>query len=88
MGVSTAVNPGLPNFPPDRWLDANDWTYPVVADDVDLEREVFVAVHAMGVTAFPFVVLIDGDGVVQARWEGTRPDEVIIDLIDQHLTFG
>lgn len=88
VGVSTAVMADRPNFPPDRWLESKGWTYPVIADDVDFEREAFVAAEAFGVSAFPFVVLIDADGVVQARWAGGRDGDVIIELIDQNLTFG
>jgi thiol-disulfide isomerase/thioredoxin len=88
VAVSTAVNAGRPNFPPDRWLETKDWTYPVIADGIDFEREVFVASDAFGLNVFPFTVLIDGDGVVQARWGGGRSADEIIGLIEQNLTFG
>ncbi len=78
VAVSTAVNPGQPNFPPDEWIVERDWTYPVIADGVDLEREHFIAADAFGVGGFPFTVLIDGDGVVADRWSGERePDEIL-----------
>ena len=88
VAVSTAVSAGRPNFPPDAWLDRMDWTYPVIADGIDLEHEVLIAADAFGVTGFPFVVLIDGDGTVQARWSGNRPAEEIIRLVESNLTFG
>jgi len=88
VGVSTAVMDDRPNFPPDGWLESKGWTYPVIADGVEFEGEAFAAALAFGVSAFPFVVLIDADGVVQARWAGVRDGDVIIELIDQSLMFG
>lgn len=88
VGVSTAVNAGRPNFPPGRWLEQKDWSYPVIVDGIDFERETFIAADALGVSGFPFTVLIDGDGTVQARWSGGRAGSQIIDIINANLTFG
>lgn len=82
VAVSTAVTPGQPNFPPDRWLDDKDWTFPAMADGVDMETESFVASSAFGVTGFPFVTLIDGNGNVAARWSGGRNPGDIATLLE------
>lgn len=81
VGVSTALNPGQPNFPPDEWLDDKDWTWAAMADGVDMEAETFIAADAFGVTAFPFTVLIDANGNVAARWSGGRPPSEIASLV-------
>ena len=85
VGVSTAVNAGRPNFPPGRWLEQMDWSYPVIMDGVDMEREIFIAGNALGVTGFPFTVLIDADGVVVDRWSGEREPEEILGAISAGL---
>ncbi len=73
VAVSTAVSPGQPNFPPSQWLDDKDWTYPAMADGVDMDNEMFIASNVFGVSGFPFVTLIDRNGIVVARWSGERP---------------
>lgn len=81
VAVSTAVSPGQPNFPPSKWLDDKDWTYPAMADGVDMVNETFIASNAFGVTGFPFITLIDANGVVVARWSGERPASEIASLL-------
>ncbi len=78
VAVSTAVNPDQPNFPPGEWLVDKDWTYPVIADGVDMVARSFIAADAFGVSGFPFIALLDGDGVLVDRWSGQRePDEIL-----------
>ncbi len=85
IAVSTAANAGRPNFPPGEWLDDVDWTYPAMADGVDMDTQSFVVADAFGVTAFPFVTLIDGDGDVAARWAGGKSGDEIVDLLTERL---
>ncbi len=85
VAVSTGVNPGRPNFPPSQWFDDMDWTYPVIVDGVDMERETFIAADAYGVDGFPFIMLLDGDGKVVARWSGEREPDEVIELINENL---
>ena len=81
VAVSTAVTPGQPNFPPDEWLDKKDWTYPAIADGIDMQSESFIGATAFGVSGFPFVTLIDASGDVAARWSGGRdPNEIAGEL--------
>jgi cytochrome c biogenesis protein CcmG, thiol:disulfide interchange protein DsbE len=70
VGVSTAVSPDRPNYPPDEWLAEKGWAWPVLADDGEL-----TAANAYGVTAFPFMTFIDADGNVTARASGELPIE-------------
>ena len=82
VAVSTAVGPDRPNWPPIEWLrDDMNWRFPALLDGIDLERETFVAAEAYGVTGFPYIVLVDGDGTVVDRWSGERePEEIIARL--------
>lgn len=65
VGVSTAVVPERPNYPPSEWFAAEAWSSPVLADD--LEASSFIA---YGGRAIPFWVFVDGDGKVYHRIEG------------------
>ena len=85
VAVSTAPDPGRPNFPPSDWITDVDWTYPVIADGVDMARQRFIAADAYGVSGFPFVVLLNADGTVAARWSGEHETDEIIDLIETNL---
>jgi cytochrome c biogenesis protein CcmG/thiol:disulfide interchange protein DsbE len=77
IAVSTAVRPDRPNFPPSEWIDDVDWTYPVIADGVDMAAGTFLGPAAYGLDGFPFTVLIDADGNVAARWSGeSTADEI------------
>jgi thiol-disulfide isomerase/thioredoxin len=85
VAVSTALNPGQPNYPPDEWLVEKEWTYPAIADGFDMEDGVFIAAEAFGVSGFPFVALIDADGTVVERWSGEREPDEIIGMIESSL---
>ncbi|HEX6658486.1 MAG TPA: redoxin domain-containing protein [Ilumatobacter sp.] len=88
VGVSTGISPDRPNWPPSEWFQDMDWTYPVIADGVDMQRETFIAADAYGLTSFPFMVLIGSDGNVLARWAGEHEPEKLIELIEDNLPAG
>jgi thiol-disulfide isomerase/thioredoxin len=88
VGVSTAFNPGRPNWPPDEWLDDKDWTFTAIPDGIDIERETYIAADAFGIGGFPFSMLVDGDGTVTARWSGERPIDELESLVTSNLSLG
>ena len=65
-----------------------DWTYPAMADGIDIVARPFIAADAFGVSGFPFVTLIDGNGDVAARWSGETDPDQFITRIDQYLGLG
>lgn len=86
VAVTTAVSPDRPNFPPTEWLrDTMEWRYPTMLDGVDLDSGTFVAADAYGLTAFPFVAVIDADGVVVDRWSGGREADEILARLEAAL---
>ena len=85
VGVSTAISPDRSNWPPSQWFQDMDWTYPVIADGVDMQRRTFVAADAFGLTAFPYMVLIGSDGTVLARWSGEHDPDELLELIEDNL---
>jgi thiol-disulfide isomerase/thioredoxin len=65
LTVSTAVHPGADNYPPQEWLEREDWTAPVLADD-----EESTVGQTFGLSAFPYFVVVDADGKVVERATG------------------
>ena len=63
--VSTAVDPDAPNYPPSSWLDSEDVTWPVIVDDSNR-----TGATAMGLSGFPYFVLLRADGTVAWRGSG------------------
>ena len=78
VGISTAVAPDQPNYPPDQWLTDMGWTWPVLADD-----EVGTFAEQYGVTGFPYLVFIGADGAVTATESGELPISRLQELADQ-----
>ncbi|HEY5578719.1 MAG TPA: TlpA disulfide reductase family protein [Acidimicrobiia bacterium] len=72
--VATSIDDLLPNYPPDTWLEREGWTVPVL---VDTENSV---AQAYGLTAFPFWVFVDEDGVVRGRVASELPQESLTEL--------
>jgi thiol-disulfide isomerase/thioredoxin len=85
VGVSTGISPQRPNWPPSQWFQDMDWTYPVIADGVDMERETFIAADAYGLSGFPFMTLIGSDGKVLARWSGEMDKDDFLEKIEDNL---
>ncbi len=75
VSVATSINPNLPNFPPEDWLEREGWEPLVI---VDVEDRVF---NAYGGSGFPFWVFVDGGGRVVRRSAG----ELDIPLLEAYL---
>ena len=88
VGVSTAYNPGRPNWPPDEWLADMDWMYPAMNDGLDTANETYIAASGFGIGGFPFSVLVDVDGTVTARWSGGRTAAELQQFLIENLTLS
>ena len=77
IAVSTAVDPGRPNYPPSAWFDEEQWPAVVVRDSAENEIG-----DAYGLRGFPYTVGIDADGRVVARVAGELNDEAWEFLVD------
>ncbi len=71
--VSTAVDDSRDNYPPIDWFDAEDWPFPVLDDS-----QLSAIAAGFGLSAFPYFVVVDGDGNVVQRIAGGLPDESAI----------
>jgi thiol-disulfide isomerase/thioredoxin len=65
VGVSTAARNDQPNYPPSKWVVDMKWPWAVMADS-----EAQDAAVAYGVSGYPGLVLLDGEGKVLARRSG------------------
>lgn len=73
--VSTAVDEGGGNFPPQFWLEDEHFAPVTVRDDQSSS-----ALAAFGGSGFPFVVYLDGNNQVVARSAGGLDKDVIVEL--------
>lgn len=80
IGVTTAVDPTRPNYPPSSWIVNMDWTWPVLADSETQDAAV-----AMGLSSYPYVVIIGTDGKVLTRWAGELGQAGIQQAVDAAL---
>ena len=78
IGVSTAVEPDRPNYPPSEWIIDKDWPWPVMADDEQVD-----ALAAFGGQSFPYTVVVGADGTVLARWSGEKTADDTVALLDE-----
>jgi thiol-disulfide isomerase/thioredoxin len=74
--VSTAVDPGAPNYPPSSWFAREGWPLPVYVDSAD-----GALARGYGLSGFPFYVLVDGSGKVVERGSGELTEEQFTALI-------
>ncbi|MCX6537299.1 MAG: TlpA disulfide reductase family protein [Actinobacteria bacterium] len=82
IAVATSTDPASPNFPPSEWLAREEFPalWPVMADSAEK-----TAAGAMGVSGFPFFVLIDSSGKVAFRGSGEIEMKVLTDIITKTL---
>jgi thiol-disulfide isomerase/thioredoxin len=71
VGLTTAIDPARPNYPPSEWLAREGWIEPTMIDDA-----VLTAYRAVGSPVFPGFVFVNPDGTVHARVVGEiEPEE-------------
>jgi thiol-disulfide isomerase/thioredoxin len=71
VGLTTAIDPARPNYPPSEWLAREGWTAPTMIDDA-----VLTAYRALGSPVFPGFVFVNPDGTIHARVVGEIEPEV------------
>lgn len=75
VAVLTGSGADRPNFPPMAWLDREGWTGGVL-----LDNEASEAAQSFGLSSYPFLVFLDGEGKVAARASGELPAKDIVAL--------
>lgn len=69
VAISTGIDEGAPNYPPSTWFLREAWPIPVLRDSVQGDLSA-----GYGLSGFPYLVAIDGDGKVVSRSSGQLPD--------------
>ena len=77
VAVLTGTDERRPNFPPVAWLEREGWTGEILLDD-----ESATAARSYGLSSYPFLVFLDGEGTVVARTQGEVPADDIVALAD------
>ncbi len=71
VSVATGIDRNRPNYPPQAWLEREDWPVPTLVDGNNAANQ------AYGLTSYPYWVLVDSDGNVVQRWSGeTTPQQL------------
>ena len=79
--VATSNNRSRPNWPSGEWLAREGWSSPTIIDEKGR------VATAYGLTAFPFWVVIDGQGRIVYRYAGGASVEGLVDFL-QIAKFG
>ena len=80
VGITTGSRDDQVNWPPSQWLVDMEWPWAVMADNEKQD-----AAYAMGVSGYPGLVLLDGDGTVLARRSGEASVSELNDWVSTAL---
>lgn len=76
--VSTGVDAAKTKYPPQRWLDDEGWTLPLIRDNEAQE-----ALIAHGAGGYPYAVYLDGDNKLLFRSSGSLDSAITLELWNQ-----
>ena len=68
--ILTSINSSQPNYPPDKWVKSEGWSFPSFTDN-----ELSGVAQHFGIRGFPFWVLVDSSGKVVTRLSGSYTKE-------------
>ena len=77
LSIATGSDATAPNYPPSVWLDREGWPVATIYDD-----QTNTAGNAYGLSGYPFWVVLDGEGVVQARFSGELNEEQLASVVE------
>ncbi len=77
FAVATGTRSDLDNYPPSAWLEREQWPGRILVDTANSD-----AAQAYGVTAYPFLVLLDAQNKVIARTSGELTVEQLQAFVD------
>ena len=83
VSVATRIDSTAANYPPNAWLERENWTQRVVMDD-----ELSTIANSYGLSGFPFYVLLDGAGNVVQRIGGELGADTVGVLLENLAVLG
>lgn len=76
VGVTTGSRDDAPNWPPSDWISEMKWPFEVLADS-----EEQTAALAYGLSAYPFMAIVDAEGNLRARFSGVMGPEQLSERV-------
>ena len=80
VGVTTGSRNDAPNWPPSDWISEKKWPFEVMADS-----EQQTAALAYGLSAYPFMAIVDADGNLRARFSGVVEPVALSEIVAEAL---
>jgi len=81
IGIATATDEALPNYPPSQWLADEKFPFPVMADSESSD-----AAKAYGLSGYPYFVLLDAGGKVVQRAAGEIDPATLTPVLESLVT--
>lgn len=83
VSVATGSDVTAPNYPPSVWLEREGWPVETLYDD-----QANTAGTAYGLSGFPFWVVLDPNGLVEARFSGELTEEQLVSVVEAAASLG
>lgn len=80
VGIATGSRNDAPNWPPSDWFEEKKWPFEVMADSEDQ-----TAAQAYGLSAYPFMAIVDAEGVLRARFSGVVEPTALTEIVSAAL---
>jgi len=83
VGITTGSRNDAPNWPPSDWISEMKWPFEVLADN-----EEQTAALAYGLSSYPYMAIVDANGILQARFSGVVGPEQLSERVSEALERG
>jgi peroxiredoxin len=80
VGITTGSRKDAPNWPPSDWISEKKWPFEVLADS-----EQQTAALSYGLSAYPFMAIVDAEGNLQARFSGEVEPDALTERVAEAL---
>ena len=81
VGIATGSRNDAPNWPPSDWFEEKKWPFEVMADS-----EEQTAAVAYGLSAYPFMAVVDAEGILRTRFSGQVETTALTEIINAALS--
>ena len=81
VGIATGSRNDAPNWPPSDWFEEKKWPFEVMADS-----EEQTAAVAYGLSASPFMAIVDAEGILRTRFSGQVETTALTEIVNAALS--